>query len=1012
MEDIKTTNEKIEKEQKFADMFIKIAAGGKKMDCEVPRLNEIKPCKIKKVEIKKSNLEEINYPVFNEDEAYKNFLKEKEELKNKIRPFMKKYSSNVNTPLTKTSLVDFLYRKETDCDKEDFSNVLNKKGEFEKVKIPHYVGPEGRWNAFYVKDLFFEEINEENEYVLDFEAVDYSCEVFINGRLCATHTGFFAPFKADITPYIHKGENTLVIVVKNNFTTTGTSYNGFTHYGDKIYAATSFGYDEPILGWHHCPAGAGIVGKVDLVVSKKQRIVDIFVRPDIDNGKITVNTTVFNYLLGHTNIKIFYTIEGRNFKETLFSNVEGKANTLCADTNYFTAEFKLDNFKLWTLDAPYLYDVKITITDLEGNIIDEEQTHFGMRKFYMDENSKPYKGAFYFNNERIMLRGTNEMGHLPRAVMEDNDEQLLDDICIAKVANLNYYRMTQRPVFKKIYDYFDMTGMLCQNDFPLFSYIKDSVLGEALKQIDEMERLVRNHPSVIIDTFCNETLDKTAWGFEQYNLSRYDIEKFFNSAKELVLLLNPDRVIKYNEGDYAPLENTYGISDFHTYTFWYVSHGLPSGKMNKGYLPPLRHDWMVGCGEYGADGLDRYELMRKYCPKEWLPKSDDEPWSPKPIAREQCYVLHGAFFPEENYIHDWIRVSREHQVFATKELTHILRRRADYIESTAIHLLIDCWPCGWTKTLVDVDRIPKPAYYAYKDALIPLRVSLRRDKYTVYSGDTVETEVYCLNDYPNNKDFSVKINILANGKLVETRKINTLAKPVSSNYIGSVSYKPSKDFVGTIEMVAEANGVEITFDKVVYKVLPKIKKAEKTPIINSKYWEPIKKLCNSPIDTTTQFVDVDYYEKHKEELEKFAYDGGRLIVYTNRPLTILNDKIVFRVHTLEEEVAANNLIYSSRTHKFTSEFDVMDFKNFYNHLVDYQDLSAWFKFQWPQSKEILYTLLNTNEEEYALHKRHNMVMAEKDYGKGKVYLTTLSCVEGCANYNPILDKFLVNLING
>ena len=102
----------------------------------------------------------------------------------------------------------------------------------------------------------------------------------------------------------------------------------------------------------------------------------------------------------------------------------------------------------------------------------------------MDEKSMP-KGAFYLNNERIVLRGTNEMGHLPLCVMRGDYEQLIDDILIAKVANLNFYRMTQRPVHDEIYTYFDMLGMLCQSDFPLFSYLKPSAVGEALKPLSD-----------------------------------------------------------------------------------------------------------------------------------------------------------------------------------------------------------------------------------------------------------------------------------------------------------------------------------------------------------------------------------------------------------------------------------------------------------------------------------------------------------------------------------------------
>jgi hypothetical protein len=44
--------------------------------------------------------------------------------------------------------------------------------------------------------------------------------------------------------------------------------------------------------------------------------------------------------------------------------------------------------------------------------------------------------------------------------------------------------------------------------------------------------------------------------------------------------------------------------------------------------------------------------------------------------------------------------------------------------SFAIHLFIDAWPAGWMKTIMDFRRQPKPAYFAYRDALAPLAAQL------------------------------------------------------------------------------------------------------------------------------------------------------------------------------------------------------------------------------------------------------------------------------------------------
>lgn len=999
----------MESKNKEKDRFIQIAAGGKKLDGDVRRMAEIMPLPIeRKVLSARNRPVEIKTPDFIEKEAYRSFLNEKKKLRAYYEPYLRNFAKKVQG--RSVDLFDFFYRKETERDKADFSYVLDGSGEWERIKIPHYDGPDGRWNAFYRTEIDIESKQRDKFYLLDFEAVDYIAEVYVNGRMAGRHTGFFAPFCVNMTDYIHTGKNTLLIVVKNDVTSTGVNVDGTMHYGDKIYGATHFGYDEPNLGWHHCPAGAGIFGKVKMSVVGASRITDIFVRPDIDNAEFIVNTTVFTYAYKTCKYKVAYTLEGRNFKGSVFENAAGKTDPFTVDENYLTAKFKLPDFKLWTQKTPYLYALTVTLYDEAGNVVDEKQTHFGMRKFHMDENSTP-KGAFYLNNERIMLRGTNEMGHLPLCVIRNDYEQLIDDILTAKVAHLNFYRMTQRPVQDEIYTYFDMLGMLCQSDFPLFSYLKPSAVGEALKQVREMEIHTRNHPSVVVETFCNETLDKTAWGKEQYNLSRYEIEKFFNAAKEVVEIYDPERVIKYCEGDYAPLAESYGINDFHCYTFWYVSHGMPSGKLRKGYLPPIRPDHMTGCGEFGVDGLDRWELMRKYCPKEWLPETQDEPWSPKPIAKEQCYVLHGDFFPEQNTAREWIEASRDWQREAIKNYVHILRLRSDYIESTAVHLLIDAWPCGWTKALVDVDRIPKPAYYALKEANIPVRVSLRRDKFTVYEEDSLITELYVFNDTSQKKQVKATATVYYNDVATESYEVEINAKAVGTTYGGEIHTALPKGFTGVVRVVVKLeNAEETTFDEVRYEVSPALKKASSRPLILSEKLECVRRICNETVNDGVLFVDGDHYFSHQETLESEAKAGKRIVIFADKPLNVLGEDIIFRVHTLEEEVRANNFVARSETSIYTKEFDETAFRNFYNAEKDYQDLTAWFKFEWSGSEEILYTYEDCDDPRYALHKKHKMIAARKKYGKGEIILTTLSCLRGCIGNNPALDKLIVNFI--
>lgn len=48
--------------------------------------------------------------------------------------------------------------------------------------------------------------------------------------------------------------------------------------GDKIYAATGPGYDDPALGWHHCPPGMGLLDTVEIQVREPVFLQNVFAR--------------------------------------------------------------------------------------------------------------------------------------------------------------------------------------------------------------------------------------------------------------------------------------------------------------------------------------------------------------------------------------------------------------------------------------------------------------------------------------------------------------------------------------------------------------------------------------------------------------------------------------------------------------------------------------------------------------------------------------------------------------
>lgn len=721
----------------------------------------------------------------------KEFRSELAALREKYRPFMENHLPDWKTEAEVTELRHFAFRY---LEKgEVFTDRDRADAVWEEVTLPDYRGPageNGKWAGYYRTRFLCRETVREERAVLQFQSVDYISRVYVNGCFVGSHEGLFAPFSFDVSDYVHPGEdNELIVECRNDIPMMGV---GDLLDGDKLYAATGPGWDDPETGWHHCPAGAGITGKVTLEYRPYIFLEDVFVCPDIDADAAQVRVGVRNYTDElQRDYRLRLKLLPKNFRGEAIAEYVHPVPYIGVGQNEYRFVIDIKDYRLWEPETPWLYGVLLELSpagqDEKGQgreaqeVFDREEKArnfsaaacvsrlaetVGIRKFVSDENSSP-KGKFFLNNRPIVLRGANEMGHLQQCVMNRDWDLLIDDILIAKLCNMNYYRVTQRPVQREIYDYFDMLGMMHQCDLPLFSFMRRPQFAEGVRQCVEMEHLIRNHPSSVMVTFINEpmtikkTRDPKSKGSVRSvtkghrHLMRDELEAFFVAARQAIYTENPGRVIKNVEGDYEP-PTVEGMPDFHCYTMWYSHHAMPIGKLAAGYLPAVKSGWMTGCGEYGAEGLDNLHVMKTRYPKEWLAPDEEGHWYPDKIVRAQTHSLQGDWYREQNTMEDWIRESQRFQAKATAMMTDAFRRRADVIGHTAIHLLIDAWPAGWMKTLVDCEREPKMAYFAYKDSLVPVRMNFYCPRAYVYGGEKVPVEVWLLNDSKEDRELLVQ----------------------------------------------------------------------------------------------------------------------------------------------------------------------------------------------------------------------------------------------------------------
>ena len=725
-------------------------------------------------------------------------------LREKFQPFMADLAPALPKTRDQLEFKTFAWRIEQPADQSRFDEALRGDGAWETVKIPHYGPPLGKAATLYRCE--FERPEWTHDVLrLRFGGVDYRCQVYLNGFCVGTHEGFFEEFSLDCTHAMRAGTNVLLIRVENDYTMLGENIGALKPDGDKIYAATGLGYDEPEKGWHHCPAAMGIWNTVRLEGVSRLWVDDLWVRPLPETHEIEIRAEVESRSANlDETVALDVSIFGQNFEAVVHLNhihrgaadfvrgfgdlVHGFDNvipeTMGSGRNDIVFRLPMPDARIWNPATPWLYQLQMRLLDNHGVLLDAQKSQFGMRTFTQDEESTP-KGKFYLNGKETRLRGANTMGNFERCIMKGDLDGMRDQILLAKLTNLNYLRMTQRPVHREFYDYCDQLGMMVQTDMPLFSTIRRSQFAEVVRQAGCMERHVRRHCSNILVSFINEPRP-AAGSKPQRFLYRDEMEELFDMSARYVRFQNPGRVVKYVDGDYDP-PATAGLPDNHVYCGWYIGHGVDLGALHQGHWLPIKPDWHYGCGEFGAEGLDSYEVMAAEYPEAWKPASPDAPWTPEVIAMSQTWKFHYLWYDAAQSARGWIDASQDFQAWVIGMMTQSYRRMPG-MNSFAIHLFIDAWPAGWMKTILDVYCTPKKAWYAYRDSLTPLAVFLRSDRTQVWSGESFPVEAWICNDHPEAlTGLTLSYDVRLEGQVIASGQCPAVAPACAPECLGHLN---------------------------------------------------------------------------------------------------------------------------------------------------------------------------------------------------------------------------------
>ena len=393
---------------------------------------------------------------------------------------------------------------------------------------------------------------------IQFDGVNASAHVVLNGSPVCNHDGGYSTFRANITELL-RDENELTVEVDNSK-------------NDRVYPQKA---DFTFYG--------GIYRDVSLmVVSKNHFTLDYFggpgirITPTVQGADASVQVTTWHDGEGEVSIEL----------------LDAAGNTVATGKGP-DITLTIFNAHLWNgVKDPYLYSCKARLV-VNGTVEDETTTRFGVRSFKVD----PKKG-FFLNGKSYPLHGVSRhqdrkgLGNAITREMHDEDMALIKEIG-ANTIRLAHYQHDQY-----FYDLCDEVGMVVWAEIP---YISEHMPNGRENTISQMKELIEqnyNHASIV------------CWGVSnEITISTKDKKDMLDNHRQLNDLCHEmDKTRLTTLACYAmcgPFNRSAHITDmvsWNLYLGWYVP-GFILNDLWMGFFHLCFPNRPFGYSEYGAEGM-------------------------------------------------------------------------------------------------------------------------------------------------------------------------------------------------------------------------------------------------------------------------------------------------------------------------------------------------------------------------------------------------------------------------
>ena len=588
--------------------------------------------------------------------------------------------------------------------------------------------------------------------------IDYEFEISCNGKKLLSQEGMFTPVRLDLTNLLWVNNELRIRVFP--IPKKDSESADRNQASASVKPAVSYGWD-----WHPRLVPSGIWDDTWLEILPESHLDEVSVQ----------------YTLNEDMTKAFIRVEtvGKDLTACNISWSLADSSGSKVDMGYLKSYndkgvllTELVNPELWwphDHGEPYLYTYTLELADQSGKKLQTYRGHLGFRivKLVMNEGAWAEPKGFpktrsvapiqlEINGLKIFCKGSNWVNPeiFPGIISKERYEELLD---LALEANFNMLRVWGGGIVNKesFYDLCDRKGILVWQEFPLAcnNYKSTQEYLTVLKQeAESIVKRIRNHPSLAMWSGGNELFN--AWS------GMTDQSFAIRLLNALCLELDP----------YTPFISTsplMGMGHGH-----YVFRDQETG--DEVYETMMRaHN--TAYTEFGMPGPSPVEILETIIPEEEL-------WPPQAGTSWESHHAYNAWVGDtwlmkdmiENYfgratnLEELVEMGQLLQSEGYKAIYEEARRQKPYCSMALNWCYNEPWPTAANNSIINWPNLPKPAFYAVRDACRPVLASARNYKLTWRREEPFSTQLWILNDrYQTLESGVVKATLMAGKKVLD-----------------------------------------------------------------------------------------------------------------------------------------------------------------------------------------------------------------------------------------------------